>query len=281
MLKVSNINYSYGKKKALEGINFQAEKGIVALLGPNGAGKTTLSKILTTTLKCKGSSIELNGTSYNKLDKIRGEIGYLPQNFDAFPMLSGREFLTLINELKGTKSDINNVAHSLRMEKYIDDKINSYSGGMKQKLGIAQAIIGDSKLVILDEPTVGLDPEQRNSIRNLFPVISNDRVVIITTHITEDIDFYCDYVIVINTRLLFAGSKTDFINLVKGKIWSEVVTNKEFIELSNKYKVVARKQIEEQVEVRYISDSKRNDSSIRVSPTVEDAYLYVLGSEEA
>ena len=209
-LEVKNISYSYGKFNALKDISFEASNGLIGVLGANGAGKTTLIKLISTLFSIQSGEIHLNDFDYKgKLKDIRKNIGYLPQNFSTYENLTGLEFLEIIASIKcdlnkaEIKSHIEDIINKLGLGDYINRKIKGYSGGMKQKLGFAQVLIGDPKLIIVDEPTVGLDPEQRNIIRELFPIISKDRIVLVTTHIIEDIEYYCNSILIIKNGELF------------------------------------------------------------------------------
>jgi ABC-type multidrug transport system ATPase subunit len=187
---VENLSYKYKKTKALSNVSFEVTDGLIGVLGANGAGKSTLMKLITTLLKVKDGDIYIDDTSYKeRTDKIRGQLGYLPQDFMVYESLTGRELLDVLATIKTnyTKEEKNvhleDIIRNFDMQDYIDRKIKEYSGGMKQKLGFAQAIIGNPKVIVMDEPTVGLDPEQRNIIRDLFPVMSRGRIVFVTTHI--------------------------------------------------------------------------------------------------
>ncbi len=226
-LKVENLKYSYGKVEALKGISFEVSDGLVGILGPNGAGKTTAMKLITTLFSIQSGDVYLNDLDYKKdLSAVRRNLGYLPQDFTTYGNLKGREFLEIIADLKvdwdrnKVKSYIGGIIESLNMEEYIDRKIKEYSGGMKQKLGFAQVMVGDPKVIVVDEPTVGLDPEQRNYIREIFPIISKNRIVLATTHIVEDIEAYCTHLLVIKEgRLIYNGKKENFIKETEGMIW--------------------------------------------------------------
>nr|WP_253197679.1 ATP-binding cassette domain-containing protein [Clostridium algidicarnis] len=278
---VENLSYKYRKTKALSNINFEVTDGLIGVLGANGAGKSTLMKLLTTLLKVKDGDISIDGTSYKKgVDKIRGNLGYLPQNFMVYESLTGRELLDVLATIKTDynkeekSTHIEDIIRDFDMQDYIDKKIKEYSGGMKQKLGFAQAIIGDPKIIIMDEPTVGLDPEQRNIIRDLFPAMSSGRIVFVTTHIVEDIENYCNYLLVLNKgSLIFKGSKDDFINEVKGYLWEGVLPINDVIVLKTQAKLISSIPSGDNIKVRYISkeDLKYNATAIDIS--LQDAYI--------
>lgn len=280
-LKVSNLSYSYKKHKALKEVSFEVSDGLVGILGENGAGKSTLIKLISTLFTIQSGEITLNNMNYNKeWNKVRGSIGYLPQDFSVYDNLTGREFLEIISSLKieGKKEDFKNeakrIVKEIGMEKFIDKRINEYSGGMKQKLGFAQALVGNPKLLILDEPTVGLDPQQRNVIRELFPFISLDKIVLVTTHIVEDIENYCKYLIVMKEgRIIFKGEKKEFVNSVKDLLWEGEVKAEELLDFKEKYNIIETSIDEERIRVKYISEkpAKYEDTSAKVS--LQDAYI--------
>lgn len=278
---VENLSYKYKKTKALNNINFEVTDGLIGVLGANGAGKSTLMKLITTLLKVKDGNISIDGTSYKeRIDKIRGQLGYLPQDFVVYESLTGRELLDVLATIKTNYNEEEKNAHlediirNFDMQDYIDKKIKEYSGGMKQKLGFAQAIIGDPKVIVMDEPTVGLDPEQRNIIRDLFSVISRGRIVLVTTHIVEDIENYCNYLLVLNKgSLIFKGSKDDFIKEVRGYLWEEVMDINDVTVLKNQVKIINSIPSGDKIRIRYISKEKLRDNATLIDISLQDAYI--------
>ncbi|SFB30356.1 ABC transporter ATP-binding protein [Clostridium frigidicarnis] len=280
-LKVDNLNYNYGKVQALKDVSFHVNEGLIGVLGANGAGKTTLMKLLTTLFSIQSGEICLNDLNYKKdLNKVRNNIGYLPQNFSTYGNIKGREFLEVIANLKldcdkkTIDNHINEIVEKLNMKEYIDRKFKEYSGGMKQKLGFAQVLIGDPRLIIIDEPTVGLDPEQRNTIRELFPVISRNRIVLATTHIVEDIEYYCNYLLVINHgELIYKGTKENFIKEVDGLLWEADVDTETLIKITEKNLVLTTIYNEKSCHVKYVSNKPLTDNSVNVKVNLQDAYI--------
>lgn len=280
-LKVSNLGYKYGDVEALKDISFEVGEGLVGILGPNGAGKTTAMKLITTLFAIQKGDIFLNDLNYKKdLSKVREKLGYLPQEFSTYGNLKGREFLEIIGDLKlnqdkkKIKNHIDEIITKLEMDKYIDRKIKQYSGGMRQKLGFAQAIIGDPSLIIVDEPTAGLDPEQRNNIRELFTAISKNRIVLATTHIVEDIEYYCNYLLVIKEgNLIYKGTKENFIKEVDGMLWEAEVDADALVKIYSKSKVLRTSESADFKHVRYISKEPLTDNSIKVGINLQDAYI--------
>ncbi len=280
-LKVTNLNYKYGNVQALKDISFEVNDGLVGVLGANGAGKTTAMKLLATLFSIQSGEIYLNDLDYKKcLKQVRKKLGYLPQNFSTYGNLKGREFLEIIANLKLDypkkiiEANINEIIEKLRMKEYIDRKIKEYSGGMKQKLGFAQVLIGDPSLIVVDEPTVGLDPEQRNTIRELFPIISKNRIVLATTHIVEDIEYYCNYLLVIKDgKLIYKGTKENFIKEVDGTLWESDVDADTYFNMSSNNKILTTTQNENGCHIKYISHKPLTYNSTNVKVNLQDAYI--------
>lgn len=280
-LKVTNLTYNYGKFQALKDISFEVNDGLIGVLGPNGAGKTTTMKLLTTLFKVQGGDILLNEVDYKKsLGKARKSIGYLPQDFSTYGNLKGREFLEIIGNLKldnnqkQIKNDIEEIVNKLNMKKYIDRKIKEYSGGMLQKLGFAQVLIGDPALIVVDEPTAGLDPEQRNTIRELFPIISKDRIVMVTTHIVEDIEYYCNYLLVIKEgSLIYKGTKENFVKEASNYVWEDYVDEDTMLKIMSSKKIITKLFQDNKCHIKYISEEPFTKNSVNCPINLQDAYI--------
>ena len=277
-LIVEELDFSYGDFKALKNISLEASNGIIALLGPNGAGKSTLMKILVTLLEKESGNINFNGIDYKNTEKIRSYIGYLPQKFEAYKNVTGKEFLNFIYDVKGLKINrkehIGGIISLVNLEEFIDRKINSYSGGVLRRLGIAQALVGDSKLIIIDEPTVGLDPQQRNQFRNILSKISIDKIVIISTHIVEDIEFCSNNLFILNKgEIRYSGSSKNLIERYKKNIWTSIVAREEFDMINSRYEVLSFRNEDDKYVVKYISNEGYDEEAINNSATLEDAYI--------
>ena len=285
-LKIKNLNFNYKNKKALDNINLTLTNGVIALLGPNGAGKTTLMKLLVTLYETENGEIELNNIKYSKNnERIKSNIGYVPQDFDMYNNINGQEYLEFVAKMRGVpKSDLKNhiqrVVSKVNLEEFINKKIGTYSGGVRRRLGIAQALIGDSKLIVMDEPTVGLDPEQRNEFRKLLPIISKDAIVLISTHIVEDIQFNCNKLIILNQgKVLYDGTIDEFIDMVE--VYSVVVSNDEFEDLEYKIDIIEYKKVKDGVQIKYISNKKdKLKNSSKIDTTLQDAYISFLQKEQ-
>lgn len=285
-LKIKNLNFNYKNKKALDNINLTLKNGVIALLGPNGAGKTTLMKLLVTLYETENGEIELNNIKYSKNnERIKSNIGYVPQDFDMYNNINGQEYLEFVAKMRGIpKSDLKNhiqrVVSKVNLEEFINKKIGTYSGGVRRRLGIAQALIGDSKLIVMDEPTVGLDPEQRNEFRKLLPIISKDAIVLISTHIVEDIQFNCNKLIILNQgKVLYDGTIDEFIDMVE--VYSVVVSDDEFEDLEYKIDIIDYKKVKGGIEIKYISNKKdKLKNSYKIDTTLQDAYISFLQKEQ-
>jgi ABC-2 type transport system ATP-binding protein len=226
---IENLQKNYGAVQALHGINLHIEDGMFGLLGPNGAGKTTLLRILATLIRPTSGRVvigpyELDHPSQRKA--LRGELGYLPQELGLYPDLTGREFLEYIALLKrlydraARRQQIAALLDVVGLATVADRKIKTYSGGMKRRLGIAQTLLGNPRLLIVDEPTAGLDPEERIRLRTLLTKLARNRVVILSTHVVEDISQTCDQLAVLNKgELAFHGRTSELIEAARGHTW--------------------------------------------------------------
>ncbi|CCL66879.1 ATP-binding cassette domain-containing protein [Clostridioides difficile] len=284
-LEIRNLNFNYKNKKALDNINLTLTDGVVALLGPNGAGKSTLMRLLVTLYETSIGEIELNNIKYSKNnEKIKANVGYVPQDFDMYNNINGQEYLEFVAKMRGVskndlKKHIEKVVSKVNLDKFINKKIGTYSGGVKRRLGIAQALIGDSKLIVMDEPTVGLDPEQRNEFRRLLPEISKNSIVLISTHIVEDIQFNCDKLIILNQgKILYDGTINKFIDMVE--VYSVVVSNDEFEYLERNIDIIDYRRVKDGVQVKYIGkNTEKLKDSLRIDTTLQDAYINFLHKE--
>ena len=279
-LTVENVDFSYGKKVILKNISFNIENGLTGLLGKNGAGKTTLIKILVTLYKPSKGSILFNDCDYNvSSNEIRKHLGYLQQDFNMYKNLTGLDYLKFVAKMRDVNNiddEIFKICEQLNLNKYIKGKIGTYSGGIKRRLGIAQAIIGDTKLIVLDEPTIGLDPEERNEFRKIIKKISRDKIVIMSTHITEDIEFLCDKLIILkDSTVQFVGSVDEFIDNNKDNILEEVVNQIRFNEIMNDKKVISYNGDGDKISVKYI-EKNDNNSNYAKNITLQDAYINFL-----
>lgn len=281
-IRITNLSKNFGAKKALNHIDLEISKGMFGLLGPNGAGKTTLMKIIVTLLKKSEGEVEVCGIPVNKTGEIRQIIGYLPQDFSMYGNMSVYEALDYLATLSGmSKADRKiKVPETLRMVNLIKQqktKVGAMSGGMKRRLGIAQAIIHNPKVIIVDEPTAGLDPEERVRFRNMLCEIANERIVLLSTHIVGDIEATCEEIAILNQgEIAFRGKVKELLDLVKGKVYTAQISSSELGKIKEKYMVTGMLTSGSVSNVKLISDRLPFESAKVCEPDVEDAYMYLM-----
>ncbi|CEP81313.1 ABC transporter ATP-binding protein [Paraclostridium sordellii] len=289
-LEIVNLTKSYKHKNANENINLTLESGVYGLLGPNGAGKTTLMKQIAT-LKCPTSGkILYNGKDINSLDdKYREVVGYLPQDFDAYKNFSAKDFLLYIGALKGLRKDeakikTDKLLNLVGLYEVRNKAISKFSGGMKRRVGIAQALLNDPKVLILDEPTAGLDPQERARFRNLLSQIGKETIVILSTHIISDIESVAKETIIIKDgKVLLQGTHKEILDDMRGKVYSITVESEdEVYKIQNKYKVVNIQRGISDIELRVISEIEITDFKAKsIEPRFEDVYMFYFDLEDA
>lgn len=230
ILKIDNISKNFGRKVALKDISFSLEDGVYGLLGDNGAGKSTLMRILTTVLKPSSGRVEVDGNSIKVLgDKYRSLLGYMPQEFFVYPTLTARGFLEYMGSLKGInekdlKNKIDEVLEFVNLKEVANKRVVTFSGGMKRRIGIAQAIINDPKIIILDEPTAGLDPQERIRFLNILGDMGKNRIIIISTHIVSEIEAISRDVIVMKKgKLVEKGDIDTLVETMNNRVWEAEV----------------------------------------------------------
>jgi multidrug efflux pump subunit AcrB/ABC-type multidrug transport system ATPase subunit len=270
--------------KALAGVSMEITTGMIGLLGPNGAGKSTMMRIICGIFEQSYGKIYINGLDTQKhREELQGLIGYLPQEFGTYENMSAREFLDYQAILKGiTDTSLRNerieyVLKAVHMYERRDDNIGSFSGGMKQRIGIAQILLNLPRILVVDEPTAGLDPRERIRFRNLLVELSRDRIVIFSTHIIEDISSSCNQVAVINRgRLKYFGIPTNMVQLGEGNVWQFNLTPAEFDKFQNKQMITNHMRDGEIIKVRAVAKEKPAPDAVNVKPHLEDAYLCLL-----
>lgn len=284
-LKLEGLTKNYKDKAALGGITFSFTPGIYGLLGPNGAGKSTMMNLITDNLIPTKGRVLLNEKSINELgSEYRKLLGYMPQQQNIYPELSLRRFLYFMASLKGLKKseaekDINHYVKLVKLEDVLGKKLGTFSGGMKQRALIAQALIGNPSILILDEPTAGLDPKERIRIRNLISEVARDKIVIIATHVVTDIEFIAKEIIMLNNgNIIRSGSPSELLSELDGKVWNIFLSDEEIDEINVKYKVSNISRDTEGVVARIIADSYEGKwKKEAVRPNLEDLYLYLNG----
>ncbi len=286
MLSIKNITKNYGDFCALKNITMDFENGVYGLVAPNGAGKTTLIKMLSTLIFPSEGEITYNGENILSLDeKYRDIIGYLPQDFGYYKNYSPNKFLMYIAALKGiekkeAKKKIKELLRLVALEEVSDKKMRKFSGGMIQRVGIAQALLNDPKILILDEPTAGLDPKERARFRNLLSELSRYRIIIVSTHIVSDIESISNEIIMIKDKQLLYKDKIENIcKKLYGKVFETDINNSEISEFRKQYLLLSEKQENQKVKVRFISEKSYEKSWNLVYPSLEDVFLYEYKDE--
>ncbi|MBP5208280.1 MAG: ATP-binding cassette domain-containing protein [Clostridia bacterium] len=283
-LVFENISKSYGKNKALSDFSAQFSEGVYALLGPNGSGKSTLMNILTDNLKADSGSIYFDGENVLKMGaRFREKIGFMPQYPGLYGSFTAESFLWYIAALKGINKktaelQIGEVLTAVELSDVANHRISTFSGGMKQRLALAQAVLGDPSVLILDEPTAGLDPKQRIAIRNYISRISFDKIVIIATHVVPDIEYIAKDVIMLKKGVIVDNAPpAELLQKIDGRVW-RIKTKDEYVQdYQNKYKVTNILKDDDGVSVRILSDERPDEAAIPVVPTLDDYYLHVFG----
>ncbi len=259
--------------------------GVLGLLGPNGAGKSTLMRILATITKPTEGRVTWNGTDIiTSPNGLRTVLGYLPQDFGVYPNLNAIEFLEYIAAIKGldVKTTRKRIEELLILTNLTDARkraIGGYSGGMKQRVGIAQALLNDPQVLIVDEPTVGLDPEERVRFRNLLSDFAGERIVILSTHIVSDIEATATDIVIMNRgQMLLHGTPEQLLRSVEGKVWEYIVPSRDLPALRERFLVSGTIRRSDGVHVRLVTATPPHDATHSATPTLEDAYLYAVSA---
>lgn len=281
---LKDVSKFYGKKQALNNINLEIEKGMFGLLGRNGAGKTTLMKSIATLLSLSSGNITVCGISVNEGSKIREMIGYLPQDFSMYSNMSAYEAMDYLGVLSGLdkksrKERIPEMLSKVNLNNNMKTKVKAMSGGMRRRLGIAQAILHNPKVLIVDEPTAGLDPEERVRFRNLLSEIAEDRIVILSTHIVGDIESTCENIAVMDEgKIIFKGSVIELLDKANGNIYEAKISRAEIEDIKKKYIVTNVLMMSTEANVRFIAKNKSDlfEGAEETLPNVEDAYMYLM-----
>ncbi len=280
ILSIQHLSKKYGKEKfGLKDYSITIENGILGLLGPNGAGKSTLMKIIATISRPTEGTLTLDGHDIIKEpDYVRKILGYLPQDFGVYANLNAYEFLEYMAAMKGVggsglRKRIEMLLEGVNLVEAARLPIGTYSGGMKQRIGIVQALLNDPKVLIFDEPTVGLDPEERVRFRNLIAGMANDCIIILSSHIVSDIETIADEVAIMkNGTLITKGTQADVIKAVDGKVFEIVLDNALVDAFKSDHQVTDSIRQKEKTKLRYISDQPAEGSSA-CTASLEDAYL--------
>lgn len=285
-IEINNLSQVYKNgKRALSDINLEIGSGMFGLLGPNGAGKSSLMRILVTMLKPSSGSVKIDNYDLIKNRKeIREMLGYLPQDFRFFTNLKTWEFLDYaarlsgINKKKTRSAKVDEWLEKVGLFDFRDRDANKLSGGMKRRLGIAQALIGDPKIIVVDEPTTGLDPEERIRFRNILSELSQKEVIIVlSTHIVGDISSGCNNLALLNNGFVeFTGSPEELIAKTRGHVWQVTTSGYEYDILKEKYAVISTIPTEDGWEVQLVGESIDAKNAIEIEPNLEHAYVYYM-----
>lgn len=286
-LQLDRLSKQYGTKIAVDRVSTTFEPGVYGLLGANGSGKTTLMRMICSVLRPTSGEILLDGRDVDALGaSYRDLLGYLPQDFGYYPDFTALDFMLYIAALKGLdKKQARRLSLEVLAEVGLQDcaknKIKTFSGGMKQRLGIAQAVINDPKILILDEPTAGLDPQERVRFRNLISNLSQDRIVLLSTHIVSDVEYIAGKILVMKQgAFILEGSPLELERKIEGKVWEMEVSPQEVEQLSAQLCVANINHTSAQAAViRVISDDQPHTDAVTAKPTLEDLYLYVFDNE--
>ncbi|MEG2934997.1 MAG: ABC transporter ATP-binding protein [Clostridium sp.] len=281
-LKFDKLTKEFGNKIAVDSMNVTLKNGVYGLLGANGAGKTTLMRMICGVLNPTSGAIVLDGSSIDTLgENYRKLIGYLPQDFGYYPDFTAKEFMYYVAALKGINKQsarlkTKELLELVSLSEVANKKIRTFSGGMKQRLGIAQAVLNDPKILVLDEPTAGLDPKERIRFRNLISDFSRDKIVILSTHIVSDIDYIADTILMMKSgQIIINSQSTGITKEIDKKVWKCIVSKNEVDFISSKYRVVnLQHDGNNNVLLRIVSDVKPSKDAINVEPTLEDLFLY-------
>lgn len=288
IIETSNLTKKYSNKvTALNNVSLSIDTGIFGLLGRNGSGKTTLMRILTTLIEPTGGTASILGMDITPANKtqIKRSIGYLPQEFGFYPEFSVHDYLMYIASIKGMRISIarKRVTELLRqvgLAKMQNRKMKKLSGGMKRRAGIAQAMLNNPKILILDEPTAGLDPNERIRFRNLISELSQDRLVLLSTHIVSDIEYIANQVLLMKDgKISHSGTQEEIIQSVPVKVWSCVVANNEVEMWQKQFKVSNMKTLSDGIELRILSEKSPHYNAKEETMTLEDIFLYYFGEK--
>ena len=285
-LKIDNLSKRYkGNIWGLRDFSLTLEPGILTLLGPNGAGKSTLMQILATITKPSGGKVTWNGVDITQFpDNLRAVLGYLPQEFGIYPNLTAIEFLEYIAALKGmdrrsARKRIQELLHIVNLFDARNRPLGDYSGGMKQRVGIAQALLNDPQLLIVDEPTTGLDPQERVRFRNLLSDLAGERIVILSTHIVSDAESTATRIAIIyKGQLLTDATPERLLQKAEGKVWEWVISSAELISIRQQYIISSTVRRGDGVHIRVIADTPPSSTASSVAPNLEDAYLDLIAA---
>ena len=286
-LSLDRLTKHYGNKIAVDCVSTTLKPGVYGLLGANGAGKTTLMRMLCAILESTSGEVALNGKEITAMGAdYRNVLGYLPQDFGYYPNYTAMEFLMYVAALKGIPKNIakkraKELLEEVGLSHVANKKVKTFSGGMKQRVGIAQALLNNPDILIFDEPTAGLDPKERVRFRNLLSEYAGDKIVILSTHIVSDIEAIADEVLLMKKgKFILQGTVPELTEKANGKVWELTVPAKEARKWQAKTTVANLRHEGKEVVLRIISDKKPSEQAVLCEATLEDLYLYYFPTEE-
>ena len=283
---INNLSKNYGKKSALKNVSVTIHSGMYGLLGRNGAGKTSLMRILATLSVPSSGEISMNGIPIKETTKIPEIVGYLPQDFSFYRNMSvygAMDYLGLLSNIpdKVRKERISALLEQVNLKENVRTKVKALSGGMKRRLGIAQALLHNPQILIVDEPTAGLDPEERIRFRNLLSEFAEDRIVILSTHISSDVESSCENIGVLdNGRMIWSGGTEGLVKQAEGKVYLISAAKKKDKLIKEKYTVLNIIASGSGTQYRVLSDTPPEEKHILQDPTLEDGYMYLLSQTD-
>ena len=284
-LKITNLTKTYDNGvKALSNIYLEIENGMFDLLGPNGAGKSTLMKTIVGLQQPDSGGIFFNKENVIENSKfIKSQLGYLPQDFGVYPNIAAYDLLNHLAILKGLnnattrKEQILALLEKTNLSKHKNKAVSTYSGGMRQRFGVAQALLGNPQIIIVDEPTAGLDPEERNRFNNLLSEIGENIIVILSTHLVEDVRNLCTQMTIINKgELLLSGNSEQFIDKLKGKVWKKQIDKNELVAYQNQYKIISTQLQAGKLNIRVFANENPQNVFAPIEADLEDVYFTTL-----
>ncbi len=284
-LVFDRVTKQYKNKIAVDRISMKLTKGVYGLLGANGAGKTTLMRMMCGILRPDSGEILFEGKGVNE-EEYRDQLGYLPQDFGYYPDFTAMDFMMYMASLKGipkkkAKEKSMELLESVNLSSMAKKKIKTFSGGMKQRLGIAQALLNNPSVLVLDEPTAGLDPKERVKFRNLISRLGQDRIVLLSTHIVSDVEYIADTILVMKDgNLIHSGSLSEIMEVIADKVWECVVDEKTAEGLMIKYPVLNFRQEKEGTFLRLVCEEKPASQAVLAEATLEDLYLYYFSEQD-
>lgn len=285
-LQLQNLCKQYSGENAVDNVTVDFTPGVYGLLGPNGAGKTTLMRMICGILKPSDGGILLNGKPMQDLgEEYYTHLGYMPQNFGFYPDFTAREFMLYMGAVKGierkkAESRTEELLHTVNLQDVAGKKIKTFSGGMKQRLGIAQAQLNDPKILVLDEPTAGLDPKERVRFRNLLSTFAREKIVILSTHIVSDVSYIADKILLMKSgRFILHEPASTAAQAVKGLVWQVQVSEGEAADYTSRFSVVNLHHEDGGVRLRIVSEAPPCSGAQPAEPCLEDLFIYHFADE--